>query len=349
MVKIFVGNIPSDCARADVLDIFEKYGKVRSCDIIRNFAFVHMDNEDDARDAIEALNNSRFMGGEITVEESKSRPRNTQKLYVGNLSSTANRRELEKLFEKYGEVVSCDIIKDYAFVHMMKEREAEKAIKELSGVNYAGRKIVVDYSRNNDNNRRFDNRYGNDGRYGRDYGNDRYGGYGGGGYRGRGGGFGGGYRRGGGYYNNYNNYNQGGGYGGGRYNSYNRDRSPIRRRRDSRSRSRSMSKSRSPQHRDDRYHTRSRSMSNSPDRGNSAAKKSASRSPKSASPQHSDARDRNRSVSRSRSKSRTPVQDSPGRRGSGSRSRSRSPSGSPQHRGTRSVTPDGKSRSSESE
>ncbi|XP_039249500.1 RNA-binding protein 4-like isoform X2 [Styela clava] len=171
-MKIFVGNLPSDCARADIIDLFEKYGSVKDCDIIKNYAFVQMDDEDDAKDAIESLSKSKFMGNDLTVEESTSRPRNTQKLYVGNLSSATSRRDLEKMFDKYGDVTSCDIIKDYAFVHMAKERDAEKAIRDLHGVTVDGRKLIVDFSRS-ESERRGLGRYGSGGGRGyRDY-NDR--------------------------------------------------------------------------------------------------------------------------------------------------------------------------------
>jgi RNA recognition motif-containing protein len=38
------------------------------------------------------------------------------KLYIGNISSSVSSTELKELFEKYGKVLECDIIKDYAFV-----------------------------------------------------------------------------------------------------------------------------------------------------------------------------------------------------------------------------------------
>lgn len=38
------------------------------------------------------------------------------KLYIGNISSSVSSNELTELFEKYGKVLECDIIKDYAFV-----------------------------------------------------------------------------------------------------------------------------------------------------------------------------------------------------------------------------------------
>ena len=38
------------------------------------------------------------------------------KLYIGNIPPTVSSTELKELFEKYGKVLECDIVKDYAFV-----------------------------------------------------------------------------------------------------------------------------------------------------------------------------------------------------------------------------------------
>ena len=38
------------------------------------------------------------------------------KLYIGNIPETCRRLELQGLFEKYGTVVECDIVKNYGFV-----------------------------------------------------------------------------------------------------------------------------------------------------------------------------------------------------------------------------------------
>ncbi len=38
------------------------------------------------------------------------------KLYIGNVPPTVSSTELKELFEKYGKVLECDIVKDYAFV-----------------------------------------------------------------------------------------------------------------------------------------------------------------------------------------------------------------------------------------
>ena len=38
--KLYVGNLPETCRRADLLSEFDKYGKVVECDIVNNYAFV---------------------------------------------------------------------------------------------------------------------------------------------------------------------------------------------------------------------------------------------------------------------------------------------------------------------
>ncbi|XP_078671956.1 uncharacterized protein LOC144911642 isoform X5 [Branchiostoma floridae x Branchiostoma belcheri] len=75
MTKLYVGNVPQPARKKDLQDLFEKFGKVNECDIIKNYGFVHMDNEQDANDAIKALNNTEWMGTRITVEMSKSKVR----------------------------------------------------------------------------------------------------------------------------------------------------------------------------------------------------------------------------------------------------------------------------------
>lgn len=45
------------------------------------------------------------------------------KLYIGNVPPTVSSTELKELFEKYGKVLECDIVKDYAFVVSRKLKE----------------------------------------------------------------------------------------------------------------------------------------------------------------------------------------------------------------------------------
>ncbi|XP_023242489.1 RNA-binding protein lark-like [Centruroides vittatus] len=73
--KLYVGNLPENCPLSDLQSLFEQHGKVEECDIVKNYGFVHMSTEDEAKTVIEALNNFEFMGSKITVEISHSKVR----------------------------------------------------------------------------------------------------------------------------------------------------------------------------------------------------------------------------------------------------------------------------------
>lgn len=72
-VKLYVGNLPDNCRRASLEELFKKYGKVTQCDRVKNFAFVHMLGEAKAQTAIDALDDTEFMGTHIQVQFAKSK------------------------------------------------------------------------------------------------------------------------------------------------------------------------------------------------------------------------------------------------------------------------------------
>lgn len=78
-----------------------------------------------------------------------------KRLFVGSLPFTTTSDELRELFSKIGEVTSADVITDkftgqgkgFAFVEFADDANADKAIKELNGTEYNGRKLVVNEAR----------------------------------------------------------------------------------------------------------------------------------------------------------------------------------------------------------
>eukprot|EP00871_Galdieria_phlegrea_P002124 jgi/Galph1/2912/GphlegSOOS_G1572.1 len=72
----------------------------------------------------------------------------TRKLYVGNVSRHATRRDLEDLFSKYGKVRDVRLLSDYAFVEMGDERDAEDARYYLDGKRLEGERIRVEFAKN---------------------------------------------------------------------------------------------------------------------------------------------------------------------------------------------------------
>ena len=106
-------------------------------------------------------------------------------IYLGNLSYSATENTLRELFEGFGQVTTTKIITDkftgssrgFGFVEMPNEDEAQKAIAELNGKDFQGRKMVVNESRPRENTGRDNNNRAprREGGYSRDNGrNFRY-------------------------------------------------------------------------------------------------------------------------------------------------------------------------------
>ncbi|XP_073461235.1 RNA-binding protein 4B-like isoform X1 [Lithobates pipiens] len=146
MVKLFVGNLPPAATQTELKSLFEQFGKVSECDIITNYAFVHMEDKKSADEAVNNLNQCKLHGVSINVEHSRGKPRASTKLHVSSLSTDCTGDELREKFEEYGSVLECDIVKDYAFVHMEKAEEALEAIRNLNNLEFKGKKMHVQLS-----------------------------------------------------------------------------------------------------------------------------------------------------------------------------------------------------------
>lgn len=77
------------------------------------------------------------------------------KLYVGNLSYSVTKNELEQMFAAHGKVASVQVITDretqrskgFGFVEMGSETEAQAAIAALNGKSVEGRALTVNEAR----------------------------------------------------------------------------------------------------------------------------------------------------------------------------------------------------------
>lgn len=138
MVKIFIGNLSSTATAEELRVLFEKYGSVSECDIVKNYGFVHMPNTFEAEQAIQNLNQHEMHGWPMNVEISKGRPKATTKLHVSNLGEGVTSNVLRAKFEEFGPVVECDIVKDYAFVHMERMEDAMDAIEKMDNTAFKG-------------------------------------------------------------------------------------------------------------------------------------------------------------------------------------------------------------------
>ncbi len=77
--KLYVGNIPFTTDENELKEMFATVGEVTMAKIVRNsynnkskgYGFVEMEKQQDANNAITALNGKEFGGRELTVEKGK--------------------------------------------------------------------------------------------------------------------------------------------------------------------------------------------------------------------------------------------------------------------------------------
>ncbi len=78
-MNIYVGNLSFDATEDDIRQAFSEYGEVASVNIVmdratdrpRGFGFVEMQNDEEARAAIEGLNLGRIAGRAVNVNEAR--------------------------------------------------------------------------------------------------------------------------------------------------------------------------------------------------------------------------------------------------------------------------------------
>ncbi|KAF3841054.1 hypothetical protein F7725_006916 [Dissostichus mawsoni] len=143
-VKLFVGNLPLDATHDELTKLFSPFLE-RSTPALCS---------DSMPSAIRNLDGKEYRGRPLVVEESRARPPNSTKVFVGNLAATCSADDLHGLFSTYGRVLDCDKVKarlcsnvGYAFVHMERKEEALVAIEGLNGTNYKGRQLAVELSK----------------------------------------------------------------------------------------------------------------------------------------------------------------------------------------------------------
>jgi len=81
-MNIFVAGLPYDLDDAELEEIFEKFGKVTSAKVAmdrqtgksRGFGFVEMPVDEEAKDAIESLNNISLGKKPLIVKAAEDRP-----------------------------------------------------------------------------------------------------------------------------------------------------------------------------------------------------------------------------------------------------------------------------------
>lgn len=155
--NLFVKDLESSVDQKELSDLFSRCGNVDSCKVelfndgtSRGYGFVHFENEEDAKRAINELDGFELKGKNIVVTEHKRRserePADIQfnNIYVKNIPASFKQEEINELFQKYGSVNSMKFprandsdpnsdAKGFGFVCYAEPENAKQAIEELNG------------------------------------------------------------------------------------------------------------------------------------------------------------------------------------------------------------------------
>lgn len=90
--KLFVGSLPYSTTDADLEELFKQFGDVASAKVIfdrdtnrsKGFGFVEFDDDDAAKKAVDALNNSDLQGRTIVVNEARPREERPRRDFGGD-------------------------------------------------------------------------------------------------------------------------------------------------------------------------------------------------------------------------------------------------------------------------
>ncbi|XP_030503005.1 serine/arginine-rich splicing factor RS40 isoform X2 [Cannabis sativa] len=174
MRPIFCGNFEYDARQSDLERLFGRYGKVDRVDMKSGFAFIYMEDDRDAEDAIRGLDRREFgrKGRRLRVEwtkhergirrpggsrRSSTNTRPSKTLFVINFDPYHTRtKDLERHFDAYGKIVSVRIRRNFAFVQYEIQEDATKALEATNMSKLMDRVISVEYAVRDDDDERRD-------------------------------------------------------------------------------------------------------------------------------------------------------------------------------------------------
>lgn len=152
--KVFIGNVPTDCRESDVEAFFRGIGEIRDVVVKKNYAFCEFVDYYDAKDAVKEKDGEKLLGTRVRVEFAKGeksrrsdRSPDRNCVYVGGLTSDVRDRDLESFFNGFGNIKQISLKKGFAFVIFEDDRDADDAVKELSGRRLKGERVKLEFAK----------------------------------------------------------------------------------------------------------------------------------------------------------------------------------------------------------
>ncbi|KAF5733912.1 flowering time control protein FPA isoform X1 [Tripterygium wilfordii] len=148
--NLWIGNLSTDVTDEDLMDLFGKFGALDSVTTYssRSFAFLYFKRVEDAKAAKESLQGAVVRGNPVKIEFARpAKP--CKNLWVGGISTTVSKEQLEEEFLKFGKIEEFRFLRDRntAFIEYSKLEDASQAMKSMNGRRIGGVQIRVDFLR----------------------------------------------------------------------------------------------------------------------------------------------------------------------------------------------------------
>eukprot|EP00960_Hanusia_phi_P071283 767517-Hanusia_phi.AAC.3 len=179
--NVYVKNFPDNVSDDDFRKVFENYGEITSCKIMRKedgtskcFGFVNFKEADEAKKCCEELNGQKPFGGERDIYAGRAEKESERKeklkkkydqirmerlknnqlvnLYIKNLDDTIDDEKLRQTFEQFGTITSAKVMRDkdrpevskgFGFVCFAQPEEATRAVTAMNGQMVGTKPIYV--------------------------------------------------------------------------------------------------------------------------------------------------------------------------------------------------------------
>ncbi|XP_050386970.1 flowering time control protein FPA [Argentina anserina] len=150
--NLWVGNIGRDVTDSNLYDLFSQYGALDGVTSYstRSYAFVLFKLKEEAAAAKEALQGTPVRGLPIKIEFARpAKP--SKKLWVGGISPSVSKEELEEEFLKFGKLEDFKFLRDRntACLEYCRLEDASEAMRNMNGKRLGGdqMQIHVDFLR----------------------------------------------------------------------------------------------------------------------------------------------------------------------------------------------------------